>query len=110
MHIFLIKITTMWFSSEHTILVFATLYDVTHDLICKSYGCVYVIGENKVDYIPSEVTNEMLIFFFIYGHCIILFTGGSTKNIIISKLIINFSPYYRRQVSMQQSLMEWIKT
>ena len=57
----------MRFSSVHTILVFATVYDVTHDLICKSYGCVYVIGENKVNYIPSEVTNEMLIFFHLWS-------------------------------------------
>ena len=41
----------MRFLSVHTILVFSTVYDVTHDLICKPYECVYVIGENKVDYI-----------------------------------------------------------
>ena len=41
----------MQFLSVHTLLVFATVYDVTHDLICKPYECGYMVGENKVGYI-----------------------------------------------------------
>ena len=68
----------MQFSSVHTILVF--VYDVTHDLICKPYECVYVIGDNKVDYMYS---------FVIVGQCALHYAASKDRYEIAELLLEN---------------------
>ena len=80
MHIFLIKITMMQFSSVHSILV--VVYDVTHDLICKPYECVYVIGENKVDYMYYMYS------FVTVGQCALHYAASKDRYEIAELLLL----------------------